>query len=49
LRDAAQRLAADAHQTGLEGRKKGGTRAAASTARTARGPHASSTTYPAPS
>jgi hypothetical protein len=48
LRDAAQRLATDAHQTGLESRKKGGIRAVASTARTAKEPPASSTTCHAP-
>ena len=44
LRDQAHDLAAAAHQTGLEGRKKGGTKAAASPARTAAGPPSSSTT-----
>ena len=44
LRDEAHDLAAAAHQTGLEGRKKGGTRAAASPAPTAAGPPSSSTT-----
>ena len=44
LRDQAHALAAAAHQTGLDGRKKGGTGAAASPAPTAAGPPSSSTT-----
>lgn len=44
LRDQAHGLAAAAHQTGLQGRKKGGTRAVASPARTAAGPPSSSAT-----
>src|SRR4051794_29174119 len=49
LRDQVHRLAADAHATGLEGRKKGATRAPASSARTARKTPASTTTSRAPS
>jgi hypothetical protein len=44
LRDQAHGLAAAAHQTGLHGRKKGGTGAAASPARAAAGPPSSSAT-----
>ena len=44
LRDEAHRLAAAAHQAGLEGRKKGATRAPASTARAATPTPASSAT-----
>jgi hypothetical protein len=44
LRDQARDLAAAAHQTGLEGRKKGGIRAAASPAPTAADPPSSSAT-----
>lgn len=44
LRDQAHDLAAAAHQTGPHGRKKGGTKVAASPARTAAGPPSSSTT-----
>ena len=49
LRDQAHRLAADAHQAGLEGRKKGATRGRASSARTARPMPASTATSAAPS
>jgi len=49
LRDAGQQLAATAHQTGLESRKKGATSVAASTAPTAAEPPNSSTTFPATS
>jgi hypothetical protein len=44
LRDHAHALAAAAHQAGLEGRKKGGTKAPASPAPAASGRPASSTT-----
>ena len=44
LRDQAHDLAAAAHQTGLQGRKKGGTRAVASPAPAAADPPSSSTT-----
>jgi hypothetical protein len=44
LRDQAHRLAAAAHQAGLEGRKKGATSARASTARAATPTPASSPT-----
>lgn len=44
LRDRAHRLAAAAHQAGLEGRKKGATGAPASTARAATATPASSPT-----
>jgi hypothetical protein len=44
LRDEAHDLAAAAHRTGLEGRKKGGTKGAASPVRTAADPPSSSTT-----
>jgi hypothetical protein len=49
LRDHAHDLAAAAHQTGLDGRKKGGTKVPAPPARTATVPPSSSTTCPAPS
>lgn len=48
LRDEAHRLAAAAHQAGLEGRKKGATKAPASTARAAAATPASSPTAAAP-
>ena len=44
LRDQAHALAAAAHQAGLEGRKKGGARAAASPAPTAADPPSSPAT-----
>ncbi len=44
LRDQAHDLAAAVHETGLEGRKKGGIRTAASPAPPAAGPPSSSTT-----
>jgi hypothetical protein len=44
LRDRARDLAAAAREAGLEGRKKGGTRAAASPARTAADPPSSPAT-----
>jgi len=49
LRDRAHRLAAAAHQAGLDGRKKGATRAPASTAPAATPTPASSPTAAAPS
>ena len=49
LRDQAHDLAADVHQAGLEGRKKGATRGRASSARAAKPTPASTTTSSAPS
>ena len=49
LRDQVHRLAADAHQAGLEGRKKGATRAPALSAPAAGTTPASTTTSGAPS